>query len=51
MAGLTLDIYTDSDRECVAIIGDASELAKKSRLPLSEIRALLQTIPGLNIVD
>ncbi|MFM9281823.1 MerR family transcriptional regulator [Paenibacillus jiagnxiensis] len=49
--GLILDIYTDTDRECVAIIGDASALAKESGLPLSEIRALLQTIPGLNIVD
>ncbi|TQR34816.1 hypothetical protein [Brevibacillus brevis] len=49
--GLTLDIYTDSDRECVAIFGDASVLAKESGLPLSEIRALLQIIPGVNIVD
>ncbi|NRS50825.1 hypothetical protein [Brevibacillus sp. HB2.2] len=49
--GLTLDIYTDSDRECVAIIGDASVLAKESGLSLSEIRALLQIIPGVNIVD
>ncbi|WP_018759775.1 hypothetical protein [Paenibacillus terrigena] len=49
--GLILDIYTDSDRECVAVFGDASEWAKKSGLPMSEIRELLQTIPGLHIVD
>ncbi|MFD7522203.1 hypothetical protein [Paenibacillus chitinolyticus] len=49
--GLILDIYTDSDRECVAVFCDAGVLAKESGLPMSEIRELLQTIPGLHIVD
>lgn len=49
--GLTLDIYTDSDLECVAVLGDAGVLAKENGLTLSEIRGLLQRIPGLTIVD
>lgn len=47
--GLTLDIYTDTDPECVAIVANASVIADKNKLSLDEVRALLEGIPGLEI--
>ncbi|MDO3526556.1 hypothetical protein ACNRBH_25555 [Ralstonia pseudosolanacearum] len=47
--GLTLDIYTDTDPECVAIVADASVMADKDKISLDEVRALLKDIPGMRI--
>lgn len=47
--GLTLDIYTDTDPECAAIVANASVIADKDKLSLDEVRALLEGIPGLEI--
>ncbi|WP_253760520.1 hypothetical protein [Ralstonia solanacearum] len=47
--GLTLDIYTDTDPECVAIVANANVIADKNKLSLDEVRALLEGIPGLEI--
>jgi hypothetical protein len=48
---IALDVYTDHDPECVAICGDAAQLAKSDDVLLNELRALLQRIPGIQIID
>lgn len=49
--GLLLDIYTDEDPECVANISDAQILADEKKMPLSELRSILEAIPGVEIID
>lgn len=49
--GLILDISTDIDPECVAIVLDASVIAKDSNLPLEQLRPMLEAIPGVEIED
>jgi len=49
--GITLDVYTDNDPECVAICGDAEQMAKASGIVLEHLRASLQLIPGVRIID
>jgi len=49
--GITLDVYTDNDPECVAICGDAQRMAKPSGIVLEDLRASLQLIPGIRIID
>lgn len=49
--GMILDIYTDTDPECVAISGDGARIAKKAGISTAELRDLLQPIPGMKIID
>ncbi|AVR97155.1 pentapeptide repeat-containing protein [Pseudoduganella armeniaca] len=49
--GMILDIYTDTDPECVAISGDGARIAKKAGISIAELCDLLQAIPGIRIVD
>lgn len=49
--GLLLNIYTDEDPECVANISDAQILADEKKMPLSELRSILEAIPGVEITD
>jgi len=49
--GITLDVYTDNDPECVAICGNAEILAKEDKISLDDLRELLMTLPGINIQD
>lgn len=49
--GLILDISTDIDPECVAIVLDASVMAKDSNVPLEQLRPMLEAIPGVEIED
>lgn len=49
--GLTLDICTDTDPECVAIVLDASVMAGESNVPLERLRPILEAIPGVEIDD
>ena len=49
--GLTLDVYTDTDPECVAVIANAKIIADRSKLPLEQLRSLLETVPGVEIKD
>lgn len=44
--GIVLDIYTDTDPECVAVCGDAERIAKKNDISLEALHALLLGIPG-----
>ena len=45
--GLTLDVYTDEDPECVAVVGDAARIAKQNNVPLDDLRDLMMQIPGI----
>lgn len=47
--GITLDVYTDNDPECVAACGNAEIHAKKNQISLDECRKLLMLLPGLKI--
>jgi hypothetical protein len=47
---IALDVYTDTDPECVAICGDAAQLAKSDDIPLDELRTLLEVVPGVKII-
>lgn len=49
--GSILDIYTDTDPQCVAMIGNAEVLAGDASLTADEIRSLLRDIPGVQILD
>lgn len=49
--GLALDVYTDTDPECAAIVVSAKIMAERSDIPLDHLRALLETIPGVEIKD
>lgn len=49
--GIALDVYTDNDPECLAICGDAQRMAKASGIVLEHMRASLQLIPGVRIID
>ncbi len=46
-----MNIYTDSDPECVVVCGNAERIAHKNGLPLPNLRELLQPIPGIKIND
>lgn len=48
---MVLDIYTDTDPQCVAVVGNADVLALDSSLTAAELRTLLQEIPGIGIRD
>jgi len=49
--GVTLDVYTDNDPECVAICGNAEVLSKEDKISLDDLRELLMTLPGITILD
>lgn len=46
-----LDIYTDTDPECVALVASAEAMADDSKVPLDQLRVMLETIPGVEIQD
>lgn len=49
--GLMLDIYTDTDPECVALAANAAAMAEDSKVPLDQLRVMLEGIPGVEIED
>jgi len=44
-----LDIYTDSDEACSAVCGDAMRIATEDKISLSELKNMLERIPGIVI--
>ena len=49
--GLMLDIYTDTDPECVALVVNAGAMSEDSKMPLDQLRVMLEEIPGIEIED
>jgi hypothetical protein len=49
--GTAMDVYTDVSPRCTAVFGDASELAKECGIGEAELRARLEKIPGIVIID
>ena len=48
---IVLNIYTDIDPECSAVVADAAVLAQENGMGLNELRRLLEAIPGFSSVD
>ncbi len=49
--GIRMDVYTNNSPRCNAIFGDAAVFAKEYKVDQSDLRALLEMIPGIVIVD
>ncbi|MFD0713198.1 hypothetical protein [Paenibacillus sp. GCM10027626] len=48
--GIRMDVYTDNSTRCNVIFGDAAVFAKEYKVDQSDLRVLLEKIPGIVIL-